>query len=286
MVQLLIVDDSEDLVQMMGRLVKGHSTRVITASDGLMAYEVLQSTPVDLLITDMDMPRWNGLRLIQEVRKNRGSLPVIAMSANADYREHLSELNVEHFFEKPFKKNEVLNVLDNIFQRHQWEIEGKQGQGMKDAVSGDSGLSLNTGPLNISETQLLQIRKVLEEGLLIIPEGQFFLNKISGSFLKSLITVNVPIPDWMRVLPILKKTSFCHLVEKGREVFYTSQPREIPVYKDKLMTRLFGRSYFGAPVVLSKDEALVFCVYFDGELNAESQKAFLDLLAKIRKIVS
>ena len=92
--QILVVDDSllmRTLVQ--EKLLKA-GFRVITAVDGLEAWERLQKEPVHVIVADVKMPRLDGLELTRMIRadKQLGALPVILMSAIDAHEDRRSGL--------------------------------------------------------------------------------------------------------------------------------------------------------------------------------------------------
>ncbi|MBI2115350.1 MAG: response regulator [candidate division NC10 bacterium] len=63
--RVLAVDDDPRMRFLLAEMLAHTSCRVLTASDGAEAMEILEEEPVDLLITDYEMPRMNGLDLIR-----------------------------------------------------------------------------------------------------------------------------------------------------------------------------------------------------------------------------
>jgi len=82
MATILVVDDSAvDRVRVDKLLVKeGHTVK--SAAGGQEALEVLKRDPPDLVLTDMQMPEIDGLQLVEEIRGNYPSVPVILMTAH------------------------------------------------------------------------------------------------------------------------------------------------------------------------------------------------------------
>lgn len=72
--------------------------------------------PVDLVITDYNMPGMNGLALIRRIREDRKQIPVFLITAQADMdlrREALRQ-NCEGFMEKPFTLEEIIREIDRV----------------------------------------------------------------------------------------------------------------------------------------------------------------------------
>src|SRR5262249_35596685 len=67
--QVLLVDDSISVRKFVGQMLERGGFMVLTASDGAEALEVLQGTSVDVVITDLEMPRLNGFDLVRYLRR-------------------------------------------------------------------------------------------------------------------------------------------------------------------------------------------------------------------------
>jgi DNA-binding response OmpR family regulator len=77
---VLVVDDDEDILKFVGLKLKMSGYRVVTAGDGIKALEILRSDIVDLVVTDLAMPRLGGMQLIKEIR-TFSTVPVIVLTA-------------------------------------------------------------------------------------------------------------------------------------------------------------------------------------------------------------
>jgi EAL domain-containing protein (putative c-di-GMP-specific phosphodiesterase class I) len=78
--RVLIVDDEEALVRLLSRVLIAAGYEVATAGDGQKAVELLATTTFDAVISDIDMPRMDGIQLLQLVRQGDFDVPVILMT--------------------------------------------------------------------------------------------------------------------------------------------------------------------------------------------------------------
>jgi YesN/AraC family two-component response regulator len=116
MAQVLIVDD-ESLVRSTLQLVltkAGHTVR--TAANGGDALASFVAHRPDLIITDIVMPRVNGIELIQSVHTQAPELPIIAISGsdpshNFELLQKARKAGARHLLPKPFTKNDLLEVV-------------------------------------------------------------------------------------------------------------------------------------------------------------------------------
>lgn len=78
--RILIVDDEDALLRVLSRVLVSAGYDVVTAADGQRAIELLGSSTFDAIVSDIDMPRLNGLQLLQAVRQGDFDVPVILMT--------------------------------------------------------------------------------------------------------------------------------------------------------------------------------------------------------------
>ncbi len=115
MKRVLIVDDNkyilDGLAMTFSRAIK--DIAVLTAENGEKAFEVIGSSHVDAIITDLAMPVMDGYRLIQEVRKRFSDIPIFVMTADCgpEISERLAPFGVIRCFEKPFDYLEAARAL-------------------------------------------------------------------------------------------------------------------------------------------------------------------------------
>jgi len=79
---ILVVDDSITVREMERKLLENHGYQVDIAVDGMEGWNAVRTNSYDLVISDLDMPRMNGIELIKNIRNNSqlSSLPVIVVS--------------------------------------------------------------------------------------------------------------------------------------------------------------------------------------------------------------
>ncbi|MEN3333135.1 MAG: hypothetical protein V7641_2500 [Blastocatellia bacterium] len=68
-VKILLVDDNPDLRDVLTSVLKTHGFQVITAEDGLLGLKTAEAERPDLIITDIEMPRLNGIQMIARLRE-------------------------------------------------------------------------------------------------------------------------------------------------------------------------------------------------------------------------
>lgn len=118
---ILIAEDNEDVALLMCNVLRGQGYQVYHAVDGLEALDMLKSELPDLLITDIAMPRMDGLELMHHVREDEtmNHLPIIVVSARVENHERLEglEAGAEVYIGKPFIVDELLLVVKNTLNQ-------------------------------------------------------------------------------------------------------------------------------------------------------------------------
>ncbi len=110
---ILVVDDQQIQIDLMSRQLSSPRFKVISCRSGKEAVERLNSQTVDIVITDMEMHVMTGEHVLEYVRQEFGSLPVILMSGNPD---NLKKKGFDGYLEKPFSMRELLTVVENALK--------------------------------------------------------------------------------------------------------------------------------------------------------------------------
>ena len=116
---ILLVDDDIDLRGIIHRFLERSGFSVVAAGNGREALVRLETQRVDLMLTDLMMPEISGIDLIQTVRQTSPSLPIIAMSADADLRndrslELAAQAGAQVVLEKPFAMNRLIREIQHL----------------------------------------------------------------------------------------------------------------------------------------------------------------------------
>ena len=122
MASILVVDD-EDLVRFSVRQMLedvGHTVK--EAADGVEGIAQLQGCAFDLMITDIVMPRKEGMETITEAKQMQPDLRVIAISGGGPvgqfhYLELAKQFGADAVLAKPFKKQELIALVDTLVKR-------------------------------------------------------------------------------------------------------------------------------------------------------------------------
>ena len=127
---ILVVDDSKDMRQFVAGILN-KDYRVLTAEDGEEAERLIGTTPVDLVISDLMMPKVDGLELTQFIKSNNDLdfIPIILLTAKTAIESRLEALRfgADDYVTKPFEPEYLRARVHNILaQREQLENSYRQ----------------------------------------------------------------------------------------------------------------------------------------------------------------
>ncbi len=115
---VLLVEDDGPTRQFMSVLLKTQGYAVVEAEDGARAYELLKTTPVDLVLSDVMMPNLNGFELCRKIKNTPAFalLPVILLTALSQDQDRLTGLaaGADDFLTKPVNEAELRLRLGNF----------------------------------------------------------------------------------------------------------------------------------------------------------------------------
>jgi chemosensory pili system protein ChpA (sensor histidine kinase/response regulator) len=115
---VLLVDDSVSVRKFVGGMLERAGFRVIAARDGAEALQQLAENPVDVVITDLEMPRLNGYELIRDLNREPATcdLPVVVLTtrAGAKHVNLARELGVEHYIAKPVDEASFVQLIESL----------------------------------------------------------------------------------------------------------------------------------------------------------------------------
>jgi araC family DNA-binding response regulator len=126
MYTVLLADDEESVLNVLKKSINWQELgvdKLLTASDGMEAFEIFESNTVDLLVTDIRMPVMDGIELIRRVRQLQPETHCVLLTAYGEfeYAQEAIRLGVDNYLLKPVAKEEILqtiqSALDNVYKK-------------------------------------------------------------------------------------------------------------------------------------------------------------------------
>ncbi|MBF0311401.1 MAG: response regulator [Magnetococcales bacterium] len=116
--RILTVDDSSSMRQMVGLTLKGAGYEVVEAVDGQDAFKKAQTTPVDMVVTDLNMPNMDGISLIKALRALPAFkfTPIVMLTteSQAERKAEGKEAGATGWIVKPFKPEQLIGVIKKV----------------------------------------------------------------------------------------------------------------------------------------------------------------------------
>jgi len=116
--KILVVDDESTIREQLVRYLNKSGYEAIEAGDGQSALELFQVKLPDVVISDIMMPRMDGIALIEEIRSIKKNTIIILMTGFGTEEILLKALRkgANNFFKKPFRFEEVVDFINHVIQ--------------------------------------------------------------------------------------------------------------------------------------------------------------------------
>jgi chemosensory pili system protein ChpA (sensor histidine kinase/response regulator) len=115
---VMVVDDSLTVRKVTGKHLQKRGVEVMTAKDGLDAWEQLRERAPDIMLVDIEMPRMDGYELTQRVRGDEKfrNIPIIMITsrAGAKHRQRALDLGVDVYMSKPYQEEELFQSIETL----------------------------------------------------------------------------------------------------------------------------------------------------------------------------
>lgn len=128
--KILLVDDDADLLRLLSLRMKNAGYQISTAANGREALSLLAIEHPALVITDLKMDEMDGMALLDAIRRDYPTLPVIILTAHGSIPDALVAANqgVFAFLTKPFDGKELMAEVERAFQLTAATPTGKKGR--------------------------------------------------------------------------------------------------------------------------------------------------------------
>jgi len=119
--QVLIVDDEPNLRKILSAQLSRDGYDVLTAEDGEQGLQLLREHHIDLVVTDLKMPKVDGMTLLREAIREDPDLPIVMITAHGtvDTAVEALKLGAFDYLTKPFDKDEVRQIVAKALKTRQ-----------------------------------------------------------------------------------------------------------------------------------------------------------------------
>lgn len=112
---ILLIDDEPDMLVLLDRILRTKTEyEVEQTNNPLQLPKLLKKQPYDLIITDLSMPRMDGLDVVRLIQQQKRSELVVLITAFGDFDSSRAarELGVFDYIHKPFRKERILETVE------------------------------------------------------------------------------------------------------------------------------------------------------------------------------
>src|ERR1700692_856717 len=116
---IALVDDDRNILTSVSIALEAEGYRIMTYTDGVSAFDGFKTSPPDLAILDIKMPRMDGMEMLRRLRE-KSDMPVIFLSSKEDEIDELFGLKMgaEDFIRKPFSQRILIERVRAVLRRH------------------------------------------------------------------------------------------------------------------------------------------------------------------------
>ena len=122
---ILIVEDKKSFQQVLKKTLEGEGYTIETADDGQQAINKIKKKKYELILSDLKLPKADGLEVLKEARERDPQLPLILFTAFGTIQDAVSAIKggAIEFLEKPVKFEVLLPLLKNLIEHRRLQLE-------------------------------------------------------------------------------------------------------------------------------------------------------------------
>jgi len=216
---LLYIEDDDELRQQFVRILRPKFKRIYEAVDGLEAVEKYELFSPDIMLVDINVPKVDGLNVIEEVRKSDKNIPIVILSAYSDQKKLLRavKLGLSEYLIKPVPHKKLLAVFEEILQSY-----------VKKTVETNI-ISLQNGYFWKKEEKMLCFN---DEIISLTKRERIFLEYLIQQFNKVVTVESITSLIWEDVEYSVAYSSLSHLLKRLR--------KKLP---EELIENIYGEGY-------------------------------------------
>ncbi len=167
---ILIVDDEKNYPLILSAVLQEEGFETLTANSGQEALKVLDLSDVDLVLTDMKMPKMDGIELLQKIKSDKPELPVIMMTAYGTVEKAVEAMQkgAYSYILKPFDNKQLILYVNKAMEMYRVVKENRQ---LRNAVESRYNFGNIIGKSKSMQDIFETIRKVAPSTATVLIEG-------------------------------------------------------------------------------------------------------------------
>jgi two-component system NtrC family response regulator len=168
---ILIVDDEKNYLTILSAILEDEGFEVLTAPGGSEALDIHKASDLDLILTDMKMPKMDGIELLENIKENDPDLPVIMMTAHGtvDKAVEAMQKGAYTYVLKPFDNERLIIYVKKATSMFQVVKENRR---LRDTVESQYRFGNIIGKSKKMRDIFDTIQKVAPSGATVLIEGE------------------------------------------------------------------------------------------------------------------
>ncbi|AWB65375.1 hypothetical protein C2869_02485 [Saccharobesus litoralis] len=174
-INLLLVDDEVEVLKALRRVFRNKKYQVFTAESGADGLDILEQYPIDVVISDVRMPKMSGADFLTQVYQRWPQTKRLVLTGHADIEDTLRLVNdcdLFRYFHKPWHKDDIKNAVEQAAEQKRLTEENQQLQAITQEQNQklitlneqlDQHLQTRTEQLNVTTERLNDELKVEQE---------------------------------------------------------------------------------------------------------------------------
>ena len=175
--KILIVDDEKDMLRLLERIITedtGH--KVTTACDPVLALDLFKDNAFDLVITDLKMPKMDGIRFLETIRAMTTQTQVVVVTAFATIETAVEAIRkgAYDYITKPFRRERILITVEKVME---WRAMLRENEDLKRSLAKKTGQTLMIGTTDEMKEISQRIRQVAPTTATVLITGKSGVGK-------------------------------------------------------------------------------------------------------------
>ncbi len=171
--KLLIIDDSVDLCSAIRKNLINNNYEVDCAHDGKKGLRMALENEYDIVLLDIMMPQMNGFKVLEELRKQGRTVPVILLTAKNDVTDKIAglELGADDYIQKPFNIDELMARIRAVARRSNMNDYDSNIIKYADIILNKTDCNIYAGELqmSLSGEECMVLQYFIKNSSVIIP---------------------------------------------------------------------------------------------------------------------
>jgi two-component system NtrC family response regulator len=167
---ILIVDDEKNYPLVLSAVLQEEGFETVTANSGEEALDIIEHSDIDLILTDMKMPKMDGIELLEKIKLEDAELPVIMMTAHGTVEKAVEAMQkgAYNYILKPFDNDQLVIYVNKALSMFRVVKENRQ---LRSAVASQYSFGNLIGKSKPMQDIFETIRKVAPATATVLIEG-------------------------------------------------------------------------------------------------------------------